>query len=232
MSKKIIVAFFSTIAISFLVTGCHRASKDVVEDTRTASRYLGHKIRSMAGTHRESKQIETPEDFIAPHDESYIPLNESDLPLEDYGAEMLHAQPMESPGEEGSSIPGIDSFSSPEDANLSEIFKVIYFNTDDHIVRGKAQVDALVNIANYLKNRPETYVFVEGHCDERASAAYNLALGSRRSNYVRELLIRQGVDLNQLFTVSYGKEKPASLGHTVEDWKKNRRVEFKIHKKR
>jgi peptidoglycan-associated lipoprotein len=72
---------------------------------------------------------------------------------------------------------------------------------------------------------------IEGHTDERASASYNLALGMRRANHIRQLLVKNGVSLNRIYTVSRGKEQPFALGHTPDDWKQNRRGEFKIFEK-
>jgi peptidoglycan-associated lipoprotein len=88
-----------------------------------------------------------------------------------------------------------------------------------------------MEIASYMKKNPNVYLLVTGHCDERASAGYNLALGMRRSNYIRSLLVKNGVDLNRIYTVSRGKEEPVSMGHSPEDWKQNRRAEFKIYEK-
>jgi peptidoglycan-associated lipoprotein len=72
---------------------------------------------------------------------------------------------------------------------------------------------------------------IEGHTDERASASYNMALGMRRANFVRSFLVKQGADLNRIFTVSQGKERPLAQGHSPDDWKLNRRSEFKIYQK-
>ena len=74
-------------------------------------------------------------------------------------------------------------------------------------------------------------MYVEGHTDERGPEAYNLSLGTRRANSVRTLLIQKGVDLNQVHTISYGKERPDDNSHTPDAWSKNRRAEFKIYQK-
>jgi peptidoglycan-associated lipoprotein len=82
-----------------------------------------------------------------------------------------------------------------------------------------------------MKQHPQTYIFVEGHCDERGPAAYNLSLGSRRSNSVRNELVKQGVDLNHVFTISYGKERPVAVGNGEEFWLQNRRAQFNTFEK-
>ena len=86
-------------------------------------------------------------------------------------------------------------------------------------------------MATYLKRHKNTYIFIEGHCDERASEAYNLSLGTRRANYIRNVLIKYGVNPQQIYTASYGKERPEELGHGQKVWAKNRRVAFKIYNK-
>lgn len=70
---------------------------------------------------------------------------------------------------------------------------------------------------------------MEGHCDERGPEAYNLALGSRRAHAVRNMLLQQGVHPDQVFTISYGKERPLVMEHHDEGWAQNRRAEFKIY---
>ena len=127
-------------------------------------------------------------------------------------------------------IPSIEHFSVPQ-AELAELFKNVYFNTDEHVLRKKEYYSVVDRIADYMKKNPNVYIFVSGHCDERASEAYNLALGTRRANTLRSLLVKKGVNPNHIYTISFGKEMPADLGHTSEAWSKNRRVEFKIFKK-
>ncbi len=86
-------------------------------------------------------------------------------------------------------------------------------------------------VAEYLKSHPNVYLFVSGHCDERGPEAYNLSLGARRANYVRSLLVQKGVNPERVHTISYGKERPADLGHSQDSWSKNRRSEFRIYQK-
>ena len=163
-----------------------------------------------------------------PSNEDFIPLQEEDLraQLSD-GAVPLSG---DIPGEEGSQIPGADQFSAPT-GTLASIFKTLHFNTDDHILRGHEQLGAVEAIAKYMKAHPKTFIFIEGHCDQRGPQAYNLALGSRRSNYVRTLLVERGVDPNQLHTISYGKERLLDERNISDAWGKNRRAQFKIYTK-
>jgi peptidoglycan-associated lipoprotein len=107
----------------------------------------------------------------------------------------------------------------------------VHFETDHHVVHSKDEKKALLQLAGHLKQQPKLILLVEGNCDERASASYNMALGMRRANYVRSFLIEHGARLDQVFAVSKGKEYPIALGHTPEDWSLNRRCEFKVHER-
>ena len=135
------------------------------------------------------------------------------------------------PGAIGSSIPSIDQFVKPA-SHLASLYQNLYFNTDEHVLRSKEYYKNIANIAEYMKKNTDTYIFVSGHCDERASEAYNLALGTRRANTIRNLLVKHGVNPNHIYTISFGKEMPSDLGHTQDAWAKNRRVEFKIFEKK
>lgn len=103
--------------------------------------------------------------------------------------------------------------------------RVIYFeyNMSELDAEGK---DILENHAAYMAAYSDAYVVLEGHADERGSREYNIALGERRAQSVRRLLLFQGVSDKQVETVSYGEERPTFLGHDNESWHKNRRVEL------
>ena len=77
--------------------------------------------------------------------------------------------------------------------------------------------------AKWLKLFPDVSITIEGHCDERGTREYNLALGEQRASAVRSYLIALGVEAQRLNTISYGKERPYALGHDEESWKSNRR---------
>jgi len=81
-----------------------------------------------------------------------------------------------------------------------------------------------------LKVQPDAKVKIEGHCDERGSAEYNLALGERRAKSAMQYLVTLGVKADRVSIISYGKEKPAVDGHDDAAWAKNRRAEFVIIK--
>lgn len=101
----------------------------------------------------------------------------------------------------------------------------IYFGLDRYDVTEEYR--SLVEAhAGYLRGSPSAAVTLEGHTDERGSREYNIALGERRSNAVRDLLVALGASASQITTVSYGEEKPASDCHDESCWSQNRRVEI------
>ena len=79
-----------------------------------------------------------------------------------------------------------------------------------------------------MAKKGELQVLIEGHCDERGTDEYNLALGERRALAVRRYLVALGISADRLHTISYGEEKPAVLGSDEAAWSKNRRAEFKV----
>jgi peptidoglycan-associated lipoprotein len=97
------------------------------------------------------------------------------------------------------------------------------FDRSDLTAEGKKACQA---VAEYLKANPKGMVLIEGHCDERGSAEYNLALGERRAVAVRNYIVSLGVPKAALSTVSFGKERPLDPGHTDQAWAKNRRAHF------
>ena len=103
----------------------------------------------------------------------------------------------------------------------------VYFSFDDFSLSEEAKQTLLENAA-WLMNRPEKKVAIGGHCDERGTGEYNLALGERRANSAKRYLINLGVNAGQISTISYGEEKPADMGNTEESWAKNRRGEFVV----
>ncbi len=112
-----------------------------------------------------------------------------------------------------------------EDPNSPLYEKVVYFDFDRSEIRPE-YVDTLRAHAEYLVNTPSARVVIEGHCDERGSREYNIALGERRANSVKRFLEAEGVSPAQLDTVSYGEERPVDPGHNEEAWAKNRRAEL------
>ena len=100
---------------------------------------------------------------------------------------------------------------------------VIYFDTDSYSIDGEDQA-ALQSQAAYLQANPGLRVTLEGHCDERGTREYNLALGERRANAAKNYLVALGIPATRITTVSYGKERPVALASTPQAWAQNRRA--------
>ena len=113
-----------------------------------------------------------------------------------------------------------------EDPSAGELGSVIYFDYDSSEVRAADQ-DLVARHAMNLGNDAMARVRLEGHADERGSREYNIGLGERRAQAVRQLLLIQGVSASQIATVSFGEERPAAFGSSELDYSQNRRVEFK-----
>ena len=104
-----------------------------------------------------------------------------------------------------------------------------YVDRDSADIRADART-ALAADADFLKQHPEAKVVIEGHCDERGSTEYNLALGDRRASAVKNFLVSLGLPADQLTTVSYGKERPFCTDHDETCWQQNRRGHFVLAK--
>jgi len=107
------------------------------------------------------------------------------------------------------------------------VFKPIYFEYNKSNIRPEYQ-PVLEGISKWLVKKDESQLLIEGHCDERGTDEYNLALGERRALAVRRYLIALGISSDRVHTISYGEEKPAVPGSDEAAWSKNRRAEFKV----
>ena len=102
-----------------------------------------------------------------------------------------------------------------------------YFDVDSATLRTPT-ISGLLFVAEYLKANPDQRILVEGHCDERGTRDYNLALGEKRAEAIRRQLVAQGIDRRRIKTKSFGKERPAMLGASPEAWAKNRRTVIRL----
>ena len=110
-------------------------------------------------------------------------------------------------------------------ANFS--MELVLFDYDSSVLTPTAQ-GRLRSKAAYLKANPNAKVIIEGHCDERGTSEYNLALGDRRAEAARAFLMDVGVSSSRLTTISYGEERPFATGHDESAWSQNRRANFVV----
>ena len=118
----------------------------------------------------------------------------------------------------------------PEDLailNARGYLEDVFFDTDRFDLTPEARATLAKN-ASWLAEFRSVQVLIEGHCDERNTREYNLALGERRANAVREYLMSLGIGADRMRTISYGEERPFALGHGEDSWRLNRRAHFVI----
>lgn len=114
---------------------------------------------------------------------------------------------------------------SPAAATSESPLKDIFFNFDDATILAD-QRKAVEQDFAWLKAHPEVKVTISGNCDERGTEEYNLALGERRADAVKNYLVAEGIAADRINTISYGKDRPFVLGHDENAWKMNRRDHF------
>jgi len=127
------------------------------------------------------------------------------------------SQPQDTSGR----IPSGEVTSEP----VEVVFQKINFDFDRYFIRDDAK-PKLEHNARVLKSNPNVRILIEGHCDERGTVEYNLALGERRAAAARQYLIDLGISGNRISTVSFGKERAVAFGHDETAWQQNRRSEF------
>lgn len=230
MMKQVVHLTVACVFIGFCAS-CQRSTDDVWNDTKTASRHFGRGVDSIGGKQGSSRQVQDGTEYggSAARQSDFVPLDDQmDLQVSD----AVNLPPSESPGEAGSSVPGIEAFKDPaQDPQLAPIFEHVHFDYNSSLVKGDENMKIIHNITDYMKGHPGLYVFIEGHCDKRGSAAYNLALGANRANAVRSMLVQEGISGDRLFTISYGKERPLFDEEGEEFHRLNRRDQFKVYEK-
>ena len=110
---------------------------------------------------------------------------------------------------------------------MTSALEKIYFDFDSDALSDQAR-KTLTSDADYLRKNAVAKLRIEGNCDERGSAEYNIALGEKRAKAAEKYLVTMGIPADRLAIISYGKEKPADPGHDESAWAKNRRDEFAV----
>jgi peptidoglycan-associated lipoprotein len=126
-------------------------------------------------------------------------------------------------GSDSGANPDGSAGGSQADRNLEDVF----FAYDDHSLSAEAR-SALSGNASYLREMSAIRVLIEGHCDERGTVEYNLALGQRRADSARSYLVDLGIESGRLQTISYGEERPFEDGSNESAWSQNRRAHFRV----
>ncbi len=137
-------------------------------------------------------------------------------------------------GEEGLSEKSVKENSIMETKSVKDAIAEfsshnIHFDYDDYKIKAE-DIPYLESLAQWLEKHPSYKLTIEGHCDERGSDLYNLALGEKRANATKDFLVSLGVDANRIDCISYGEEKPLDPRHNEAAWAKNRRCHFDLTK--
>jgi peptidoglycan-associated lipoprotein len=152
---------------------------------------------------------------------SSTPLN--DVPVDNKTATTTTTMPP--PPTRSQVAPVQTSSSNTNDQGPQGVARLVYFDFDSNTIKPEYQ-NIVDGQARFLRANPGRHIFLEGHTDERGGREYNLALGQRRAEAVKQALKLLGVQDSQMEAVSFGKEKPADPGHDEGAWSKNRRVEI------
>jgi peptidoglycan-associated lipoprotein len=181
--------FLPFFLMTLILISCSRSSYDVWEDTKSCGRHMSRGLSCLGGKNIRSRAVCSPDEFYYedcyedPVGEDFIPLIDDSRPNLPGSRDIAAPPPRETPGERGSSLPGIEAFSDPTlNPGTAGIFKNIYFEYDSSYIKGDENLAIVRNIAQYMISHPNMYLFIEGHCDERGPEAYNLALGARRAH--------------------------------------------------
>ncbi|MCG6909768.1 MAG: peptidoglycan-associated lipoprotein Pal [Deltaproteobacteria bacterium] len=123
----------------------------------------------------------------------------------------------------------VEKEEAPNDDMVAQVFENedIYFDFDSSALKESAKA-SLIRKTEWLRANPDASVIIEGHCDERGTEAYNIALGDRRAQSAMAFFVDMGIEASQLSAISYGEERPVDIAKNEEAWAKNRRAHFVI----
>ncbi|GAM08544.1 peptidoglycan-associated lipoprotein [Geobacter sp. OR-1] len=168
------------------------------------------------------------EQVVTPEQPLTAPSSEKQLKQSEAAKQAVQEEKIASPAIKESPVAKDEASASAAAAQANGLLKTVYYDFDSAILTSSARDTLSANASVLLKKQTGLKIQVEGHCDERGSAEYNLALGERRAKSAMNYLMTLGVPASRLSTISYGKEKPADPGHDEAAWAKNRRAEFVV----
>ncbi len=209
MSKKRFLAFVFILCLGLIVSGCPK--KTVVKEeplVKKAEESAAEKEKA-ARLEAERKEREAKERELAKLKEEEAKRRQQEQ--KEFEKSLVAKK-----------TPGIEG-----EVFETKMLKRIHFDFDKYNIRPDDAEILKQNVA-VLKRFPTVKIQTEGHCDEKGTNEYNLALGERRASSAKKYLIFLGIDERRISTVSYGEEKPLDPGHNEEAWAKNRRADFVI----
>ena len=207
MFKKGLVVLILILCVGLVVSGCPKKTV-LKEEPSVMTREQSAAEREKTRLEAERKEREARERAIKEKEAARI---------KEEGAKKTQSQKEFEKSLVAKKTPGIEG-----QIFESSLLKDIYFDFDKYDIRPGDTAILKENAALLAKN-PGAKIQIEGHCDERGTIEYNLALGERRANSAKKYLVSLGISEGRISTISYGKERPLDPGHNEEAWAKNRR---------
>lgn len=238
MAKRILVTVFMALTL-VLAASCGKDAQKAIDSAQAAI----NDAKTAGADQLAPSEFKSAEDYLGKARDQYKareynPAKASAISAKDQ-AELAKKRALERKAAEDAaksgSTTGDYNVSSLDESSLSleelarAALKDVNFGYDNFDLGDDAK-SLLVNNAKWLESHPDLKVTIEGHCDERGSTEYNLALGEKRAKSVRDYLVSLGIDHGRLNVISYGESMPLDPGHTEEAWAKNRRAHFVITK--
>ena len=205
MVRNSVVVFILILCLGLLLPGCPKKTVVVRKDQPSVQKLEETKRLEAERAEREAKEAKERE-------LARIKEEEAKRPTE---------------GELEKSLVGKKERGIEGEVFETKLLKDIHFDFDKYEIR-RGDEEILRENAALLKKYPKVRIQVEGHCDERGTVEYNLALGERRANHTKQNLISLGIASDRISTISYGKERPLDRGHTEEAWAANRRAHIVV----
>jgi len=236
MAKRILVTVFMALTLVF-VASCGKNAQKAIDAAQAAI----NDAKAAGAEQYAPQEYKSAEDYLGKARDQYKaksfdPAKASAISAKDQ-AELAKKRALERKAAEDasriSSQPtggyNASSLEGGAQDDSKAILKDVRFDYDRSDL-GEESKSTLVNNAKWLEQNPDAKVTIEGHCDERGSTEYNLALGERRAKSVRDYLVSLGIDHGRLGIISYGESLPLDPGHSEAAWAKNRRAHFAFTK--
>ncbi len=231
MIKKSFSIFILILSLGVFLTGCPKKKVELsreqpsVQQSEEARRLEAERAAQEAREAKEGKEAQEAQEI---KERELARIKEAQEAKEKELARMKEEEAKKPTGRElekslvAKKEPGIEG-----EVFESKLLKDIHFDFDRYDIRGKDE-EILRENAAFLKKNPKMKVQIEGHCDEKGTSEYNLALGERRANAAKRYLVALGINSNRLSTISYGEERPSDPDHNEEAWAKNRRAHIVV----
>jgi len=218
MVKKNFSIFILILCFGLFLAGCPKKTVVVSRDRPPVQKSEEARRLEAERAAKEAKEIKEAEEA---KERELARIREEEARIKEQEAKMARGGDLEK------SLVGKKERGIEGEVFESKLLKDIYFDFDKYDVRREDE-GILKENAAWLKKNPKMKIQIEGHCDERGTSAYNLALGERRASMTKRYLVSLGIASDRISTISYGEERPLDPGHHEEAWAKNRRAHIVV----